>query len=70
MASLAAAPTLTFQSVLPTVPDTSNNKYIPSIQSSFVIQNKSEQDFATYGATDDFEYIIVADSHGRRKNKK
>ena len=68
MASIAAAPIISQSTSVPA--DTSNNKYIPSIQSSFVIQNESEQDFATYGATDDFEYIVVADSHGRGFNRQ
>ena len=68
MASIATAPIISQSASVPT--DTSNNKYTISLQSSFVIQNESEQDFATYGATDNFEYIVVADSHGRGFNKQ
>ncbi len=69
MASIATASIIS--QPVPATVDISNNKYIiPSIQTSFVIQNESEQDFATYGATDDFEYIVVADSHGRDRNKQ
>ena len=34
-----------------------------------IIQNMSKQDFATSGSTQDFEYLVVADSHGRGFNK-
>jgi len=34
-----------------------------------IIQNMSKQDFATSGLTQDFEYLVVADSHGRGFNK-
>ena len=40
-------------------------------QSSFVIQNVSEQDWATTGSNlnKHFDFLVVADSHGRARNQ-
>ena len=40
-------------------------------QSSFVIQNVSEQDWATTGSNlnKHFDFLVVADSHGRAGNQ-
>ena len=59
MASLAAKTPET------TVNITDNTNKI----SNHTIQNKSKQDFATSGSTPDFDYLIVADSHGGGLNK-
>ena len=40
-------------------------------QSSFVIQNRSEQDWATTGSNigKNFDFLVVADSHGKYNDK-
>ena len=40
------------------------NKY-----SQHIIQNKSEQDYAISGSTPDFDFMVIADSHGYGYNK-
>lgn len=46
-----------------------NKKQDNSNLSNYVIQHLTKQDFATTGSTENFEYMIVADSHGGFKKR-
>jgi len=47
------------------LPDNKTSTGPISTMDSYVLQNIQKQDAALHGSTDDFDYIIVSDSHGR-----